>query len=465
VEETSVTMQRLENYVIDWGPRILAAIAILVAAYFIGKAVKWALAQGIDKVPGLHHANEGSAKNETVGARLGDVGYWLVLLIGLILALNTLSLTGVTQPLNIMLQEFGQFVPNLVGAGLLFFVGFILATIAKRLIVAALEAANLDGWLDRAGLRRLTGAGGIAKAIGTLVFVLIIIPVAISALQILNIEAISAPAVAVLNEILAAIPNVLAAAIVLAIAFVIARWVTGLIEQLLPSLGFDNSIRALGALGGATPSDSERYDTATSSASSAPGASPAPTTGASSPSKIVGQVAFAAIMIFAAVEAARLLQFAAISEILAEILALGGQVIFGGVIIAAGVVIANVLSRAIDRGTGGADGIASNVVKWATIALSVAIGLRFMGLANDIITLAFGLILGSAAVAFALAVGVGGALAIGLGGREQGGRIAQRLTSLFDRKAGGAQTPPTPPAPPAYTPPSYTPPSYTPPGE
>jgi hypothetical protein len=438
-------MQRLENYAVDWGPRILAAIAILVVAYFVGKGVKWALAKGIDKVPGLHHANDGSAKNETVGARLGDVGYWLVLLIGLILALNTLQLTGVTQPLNTMLQEFGQFVPNLVGAGLLFFVGFILATIAKRLVVAALEAANLDGWLEKAGLSRLTGAGGIAKAVGTLVFVLIIIPVAISALQILNIEAISTPAVAVLNEILAAIPNVMAAAIVLAIAFVIARWVASLIEQLLPSLGFDNSIRALGSMGGGsspTPTPADRYDTATSTSAGS----------STSPSKIVGQVAFAAIMIFAAVEAARLLQFAAISEILAEILALGGQVIFGGVIIAAGVIIANVLSRAIDKGTGGADGIASNIVKWATIALSVAIGLRFMGLANDIITLAFGLILGSAAVAFALAVGVGGALAIGLGGREQGGRMAQRLTSLFERKASQAQASP-PPAQPTYTPP------------
>ncbi|MDP8916869.1 MAG: mechanosensitive ion channel [Pseudomonadota bacterium] len=448
METTSVTMQRLENYAIDWGPRILAAIAIMVVAYFVGKGVKWALAKGIDKVPGLHHANEGSAKHETVGARLGDVGYWLVLLIGLILALNTLQLTGVTQPLNSMLQEFGTFVPNLVGAGLLFFVGFILATIAKRLVVAALEAANLDGWLERAGLSRLTGAGGIARAIGTLVFVLIIIPVAISALQILNIEAISTPAVAVLNEILAAIPNVLAAAIVLAIAFVIARWVASLIEQLLPSLGFDNSIRALGNMGGGSSAPAERYDTATSTSAPAAGGG-----SAMSPSKIVGQVAFAAIMIFAAVEAARLLQFAAISEILAEILALGGQVIFGGVIIAAGVIIANLLSRAIDKGTGGADGIASNIVKWATIALSVAIGLRFMGLANDIITLAFGLILGSAAVAFALAVGVGGALAIGLGGREQGGRMAQRLTSLFDQKAGGAQSAP-PPAQPTYRPPA-----------
>jgi hypothetical protein len=247
--------------------------------------------------------------------------------------------------------------------------------------------------------------------------VLIIIPVAISALQVLGITAISGPAIAVLNEILTAIPNVLVAALILAIAFVIARWVASLIEQLLPSLGFDSSVRGLIGMGGA--SSAPGYDatgTTTSTVSSGP-----------TPSKIVAQVAFAAIMIFAAVEATRQLQFAGISNVLEEILALGGQVIFGGVIITAGVLIAQLLSRAIDRGTNGADGFASVIVKWATIALSVAIGLRFMGLANDIITLAFGLILGSAAVA--------AALAFGIGGRQQAARWLEQWSNKAEQAA------------------------------
>lgn len=155
-------------------------------------------------------------------------------------------------------------------------------------------------------------------------------------------------------------------------------------------------------------------------------------------------------MIFAAVEAARLLQFAEISEILSEILALGGQVLFGGVIIAAGVIIAGILSKAIDRSTNGADGFASVIVKWATIALSVAIGLRFMGLANDIITLAFGLILGSAAVA--------AALAFGIGGREQAGRWLQQWSQQAQQKQAQKQAQAQAPASPSYSPPSYTPP-------
>ncbi|MBW3560169.1 MAG: mechanosensitive ion channel, partial [Proteobacteria bacterium] len=201
--EPAISMRSVENWLVEWGPRILGALAILVVAYLVGKGVKWALAKGIDKIPGAQHANHGvQNKGETIGARLGDVGYWLVLLIGIVLALNTLGLSAVSQPLNDLLTQFFNFVPRLVGAVLIFFVGFLLATIAKRLVVAAAGAANLDALLQRAGLNRVTGASGIANALGTLVFVLIIIPVAISALQVLGIEAISGPAVAVLNEIL-----------------------------------------------------------------------------------------------------------------------------------------------------------------------------------------------------------------------------------------------------------------------
>jgi len=78
------------------------------------------------------------------------------------------------------------------------------------------------------------------------------------------------------------------------------------------------------------------------------------------------------------------------------------------VIITVGVLIANLLAGLIRRSTGGQEGIASTLVRWATIALATAMGLRFMGIADEIVILAFGLVLGSAAVAAALAFGIGG---------------------------------------------------------
>ena len=147
------------------------------------------------------------------------------------------------------------------------------------------------------------------------------------------------------------------------------------------------------------------------------------------PSKVVGYLVMAAIVAFFMVEAAHVLQFATIAEMVESVLGLAVQVIVGGVIIAAGVIIGDLLANVIDKGTGGADRFASTIVRWATIAMATAMGLSFMGIADDIVILAFGLILGAAAIATALA--------FGLGGRDAAGRVAQMWADKITRKQGG----------------------------
>ncbi|MCR5879322.1 mechanosensitive ion channel [Phenylobacterium sp. J367] len=323
------------------------------------------------------------------------------------------------------------FLPNLVGAIVIFVVGAVVATLARRVVEAALNVAHVDSWLERAGLARLTGASGLARTFGTLVYVLIIIPVTIAALQQLGIRAISEPAVAVLATVLDSLPRLIAAAIVLAIAFLIGRWVAGLIEQVLPSFGFDRSLQALG-IGGPAAADP----------ADAPEAPPA---GGITPSKVVARLALVAIMLFSAVEAARLLAFAAVAVMLTEVLDLAGHVLFGGVIITLGVLIGNFLANLLDRSTNGADQFASTIVRWATIALATAMGLQFMGIADEIVILAFGLVLGSAAVA--------AALAFGIGGRETAGRLLEKWTKQGETPPGRA----TPVRRPQVRPPPRTP--------
>lgn len=422
-----------ERLLQEWLPKGLGALLILVAAWFIGKGVKWALAKGVDRIPGASKANLTDNPKHSIGASLGDVAFWLILLFGVVAALGVLNLGQVVQPLNALLTQIASFLPNILGAALIFFIGFVVATLARRVTEAALQAANADRWLDRAGLSRATGSTGVSTALGTLVFVLVLIPITIAALEQLGIESLTVPAVAVLSTVFDAIPRVLAAAIVLAIGWFIGRWVAQIIERVLPATGFDRSVT--NAINLAAP-EKARADVpttapyagdvtpATAAAMGGPDA-PRPMT----PSRIVGLLVMAAIVAFTAIEAARLLQFATLAMTVQEILTLAGHVIVGGVIITAGVLIADVLSRLIDKGTGGADRFASTLVRWATIALATAMGLRFMGIADDIVLLAFGLILGAAAVA--------AALAFGLGGRSAAGQVAQTWADKVTRRRDG----------------------------
>jgi Conserved TM helix len=379
--DSGSAMASLQQMAMVWVPKIFSALIILLLAHLIAKAVKWGMAAIINQLPFARTANAGAEKTETLGARLGEIGYWLVWLTGLIAVLNILGLTQVVAPLNRLVAGFFAFLPNVVGAGILFFIGWVVAMVARKVVASTVAAFDVGSLSQKVGFN--LDSQGLAKAAGQITFVMIIVPMAIAGLQALQISAISDPAVKVLGQILDTFPKLIGATIVLGVAFVIARWIGGLIEETLPTIGFDNSLKKLGLF--ADAQDGE-----------------APAT------KAVSWIATTAIMLFAAIEAAKMLNFEAGSAIFMQILALGGKVLFGGLIIAAGAGIANIIANALKASGGETAGVAASIAKTATIALSVAMGLRFMGLADDIINMAFGLILGAAAFAIAIAFGWGG---------------------------------------------------------
>jgi len=404
-----------------WGPKVLIAILILVATWVVARAVKWAMQKLIDRIPALRRHMTGGPK-ETLGHQLGTIAKLIIWLVGIMAALNYLGVGQILAPINALVSEIFLFLPKLIGAGLIFFIGLIVARIVRQLTETVLIAANVDGLLARIGIGETAGTARtdpeavppgaapgatratLARAAGILVFALIIIPVAIAALQVLGIDAISVPAINMLNDILAAIPHILTAALWLGIAFILARFIKTIIEGILPPTGFDNAVRSTGIL-------------------------PA----ASTPSRIVANIAFVAIMLGAAIEAAQQLGGGTVAIFLAQITELGGKVIFGTLIIVTGIFLARIIAGLVGSSTGEGS-YAEEIVKYAIIALFTAIGLTFMGLADQIIILAFGLILGSAAVATALA--------FGLGGRDAAARLLDRYADE------AAAAPPRPPRPP-----------------
>jgi hypothetical protein len=148
-------------------------------------------------------------------------------------------------------------------------------------------------------------------------------------------------------------------------------------------------------------------------------------------------------MLFFAVKAAELLQSPIIAVMLAQLLELGGRVLFGAGIILGGFVFAKLASNLVS-GAGGTGWLPA-ILKWSIIALSVAMGLRFMGLANEIVIIAFASIIGSAAVACALA--------FGLGGRPTAHKLLDQWTAgnRIPSPPRAPQPPQTPPPPPMST--------------
>lgn len=387
---------RIGNYQFDpelayaIAEKVVYAVVILVATYFLAKAAKWTFAKLVDKVPLLQR---GSGSGDSIGMSLGKIVSLLIWLFGLVGVLSVLDLDNVTTPLTTLLNAVMGFIPNLVGAALIFFIGHMIAKVVRDLVVTALQTVDFDKWANKGGVDNVTGNSAISKTIGVIVYVLIIIPVAIAAIDTLGIEAVSGPATDMLHLILAAIPSILVAAILLGIGYVVANFAGAILKDILNGLGVDRSVSAMEILPDGT-----------------------------SATNVISRIVQVAILLFAAIGATRALGFPELTAILDAVLGLGGKVIFGGVVIVVGFLIANLLARLVGGASQGA--LAGSVVKWVTVILFTFMGLEFMGVGDDIVRLAFGALVVGGAVA--------GALAFGLGGRDW----ASRQLSKWENRGG-----------------------------
>ena len=117
----------------------------------------------------------------------------------------------------------------MLGAGIIFFVGGMIAKIVRDIVETSLATVNFDKWANLGGAEAVTGNSAISKTIGTIVFILIIVPVGIAALDVLGIPSITGPAKAMLEMVLSAVPLIIGASLVLGLGYVIARWVGSMI--------------------------------------------------------------------------------------------------------------------------------------------------------------------------------------------------------------------------------------------
>jgi hypothetical protein len=97
------------------------------------------------------------------------------------------------------------------------------------------------------------------------------------------------------------------------------------------------------------------------------------------------------------------------------------QVVLAVLIFAIGLYFANLAKDTISKTGANQAGFVARLAQVAIIVFAASMSLRTVGLANDIINLAFGLTLGGLVLA--------AALAFGLGGREVAGRELDRFVT------------------------------------
>ena len=138
-------------------------------------------------------------------------------------------------------------------------------------------------------------------------------------------------------------------------------------------------------------------------------------------SGIASSVVFFFIMIAGITSGLERLEMGTVVTALNDVMGLSGKILFGLVIMVLGNFVAKVAYNSLSGSKDNA-GLAS-IARVAIMGIFFGIGLNAMGIANEIVNLAFGLTLGAVAVAIALS--------FGLGGREAAGKQMDHILKRF----------------------------------
>ncbi|WP_025783137.1 mechanosensitive ion channel [Sporosarcina sp. D27] len=383
---------------------ILKAGLILLLAWVLATVVKKLILSAGHKVNVHKYVSKVGGTAESVDkaqwiSTAANVAFYLILLLFIPAVLNALGLTGVSGPFENLLTGFVAFIPKLVGAALIFIVGIMIAKIVRMIVTKLLESIGIDKVADKLKVSSTVNGTSISKVLGTIVFVLILIPVTISALEVLDLEGISLPAIAMLNDIMVMLPKIIVAIALILVGVYAAKWIKGVVETLLSNLGVDSLSNKMGV------KSTNR-------------------TGSFTVSSVIGTIVQIVVILLFVVEALQMVHLAFMVTLATAIFAYLPMVLAAVLILAVGFWLANLAEKFIGsvmQTKQGNPHILRYVAKYAILAFAFFMALSQLGIAPAIINAAFILILGGVALAFGLA--------FGLGGRDHASRYLSKMES------------------------------------
>ncbi|MDN4495579.1 mechanosensitive ion channel [Ureibacillus aquaedulcis] len=371
-------------------PSILKAALILLVAWLIATGLSM-LIRKTGSTLKVHeklrkwNLTDDKGQPANIMDQVAKIVFYLTLLLFLPAVLGALNLNGIVGPFTGMLESILAFLPKLLAAALILLVGWFIAKIVRDIVTNFLQAVGSEKLTAKLGLTRLLTGTSLASVIGTAVFVLILIPTVIAALERLDIEGISQPAIAMLNDVLTMLPNIAVAIFLVLIGVWLGKWVRKFISTLLTRIGFNSYFSALGL-----------------------GKSAAAGNGLSF-SQLIGYIAEVIIVLLFVVQALNILGLEFMVTLATGVIAYLPHVIAALVILGVGLWLGSLIKKLLSTVLQGPHyKFLANVAQAAIIAISIFMALDQLGLAASIVNAAFILTLGALALAFGLSFGLGG---------------------------------------------------------
>lgn len=357
---------------------IVAAALTLVIAFVVAAIVKSLVLKLIDKtkLQGILAKADAQDKPGSAKEFIGKLVYLLVFLLFVPGIFSALGLGSVMAPISNILNTIWGYVPNLVAAAIVLMVGNLIAKLVRQLLVPVFDKMNINKLQEKAGIE-VKNADKLSNTLAYIVYVLILIPTVIMALNVLNITVISVPAVSMLNSVISFIPNIVIGLVIIVIGCMIGKLVGQIVTKLIASAGLDAKLQGL------LDEKSQKFVL----------------------SKVTGGVVYAAVVIFFVVEGLNVLKLDVLTEVGASVIAYMPKALAAVLILAAALIVSSMAEKALRR-----NGMTTYAVvaKAAIIVAGVFMILSELGIASSIVNDTFHLTVLAIAVAFAIAFGIGG---------------------------------------------------------
>lgn len=359
--------------------RIILVLLIVYVGKFVAKFIGNSAEKALNKTDFDDKVAKRLGYESNVSKAVGGFVFAFCMLFVLIFALGAAEFRDVSGALTDTFESIFGFVVRLALAGVFAYVVIAIAKIIKSLLTDVLKAAKLDERLGAA-----TGATPISDAIVMAVYCFFILFFTPAILDVLELEAVSQPISDIVNQIIAVVPGIIGAGLLIFIGVMIANIAKELVVNLLKATNVDNLPAKIGLN--------------------------IPTSGPKSVSGVTGTVVMISIAVLIITAAIQLIGVPMLTGA-AEVFSIGyfslllALIILGIGLLGAKYAYQNLADKNLTL---------AKAVRAGIVILTVVIALDRSGLAPELTGLPYEV----AIYALGVALGVGGAIAIGLGARD-----------------------------------------------
>ena len=373
---------------------IIEAILLLICAFIVASIVKTLVlrllaktklrsqlykdvADGKTDGEAPDTAKEPSKDQESHAAEfIGALIYLIIFLLFIPAIFSLLGIRNASQPLTSMFESFWNHLPNILACIVILVVGFMLAKLVRQLLIPIFRRLKVDKIQEKAGVET-TDQGKLSSTLAYIIYVLILIPIIITALRALRIPAIAGPSISMLNKIFDYVPSIIVTILIIVIGNVIAKFAGQIVTRLIDAGGLDDKLAKL--LGTTRRNFSL--------------------------SRTVGTIVHVIILIFFIVQSFGVLHLEVLNNIGNSVIGYMPSVLSALIILAVCYFAANVAEKAVTKAS---SPTLAKIVYFGVWVIGIFMTLNQLGIARSLVETAFMAIIGAFAIAVAVAFGVGG---------------------------------------------------------